>query len=72
MIISGLGGLIGVVFGIAVAWIFPLLFSNFQTRVEPSSVLLALGVSAGIGIFFGWYPARRAAGLRPVEALRYE
>ena len=72
MIISGLGGILGVVFGVAVAWLFPLLFSNFQTRVELSSVLLALGVSAGIGIFFGWYPARRAASLPPVEALRYE
>ena len=78
MIISGLGGLLGVAFGIFSAWLFPILFKYiqpdmaFQTSVEPFSILLALGVSVGVGIFFGWYPARRAASLPPVEALRYE
>ena len=40
--------------------------------VSISSILLALGVSSFIGVFFGFYPARRAAGLNPIEALRYE
>jgi putative ABC transport system permease protein len=40
--------------------------------IVPSSVALALGVSVAIGLFFGSYPASRAAGLRPIEALRYE
>jgi ABC-type antimicrobial peptide transport system permease subunit len=40
--------------------------------VTPSAVGLALGISAAVGIFFGWYPAFRASRLDPVEALRYE
>jgi len=43
-----------------------------QTQVSLSSILLAFGVSAGIGIVFGYYPARQAAMLNPIDALRYE
>ena len=66
-----LGGIIGVVLG----WISSLLvakFASLNTQVSLSSVLLAFGVSAAVGIIFGFYPARRAANLSPMEALRYE
>ena len=70
MIISLLGGLIGVGVGIIAAHYVK--FRSFSGHVEPSMVLLALSISAAIGIFFGYYPARRAAALNPIEALRYE
>jgi len=66
-----LGGVAGVVLG----WGASLLVSSFAgltTQISFSSVLLAFGVSAGVGILFGFYPARRAANLSPMEALRYE
>lgn len=66
-----LGGIAGVILG----WIISVLVSNLAgiaTQVSLQAVLLAFGVSAAIGIIFGYYPARRAAGLNPIEALRYE
>ena len=66
-----IGGVLGVLFG----WFISFLVTSFAgiaTSVSLSSVLLAFGVSAGIGIVFGYYPARRAAQLDPIEALRYE
>ncbi|MFA4944017.1 MAG: ABC transporter permease [Lentisphaeria bacterium] len=71
LLITGLGGLIGCLLGVGTALLLPA-YSAFQTALEPGSILLAFGFSAAVGIFFGWYPARRAAGLAPVEALRYE
>lgn len=65
------GGVAGIVLG----WVISLLVSQFAgitTSVSLSSILLAFGVSAAIGIVFGYYPARRAAKLNPIEALRYE
>ncbi|MGD0977020.1 MAG: ABC transporter permease [Minisyncoccia bacterium] len=66
-----IGGIIGVVFGF-VASLAITKFAGIKTSVSPSSILLAFGVSAAIGIIFGYYPARRAASLNPIEALRYE
>ncbi|HEY5485305.1 MAG TPA: FtsX-like permease family protein, partial [Candidatus Cryosericum sp.] len=69
-LLSGIGGIIGVVFSVLVA---DLIIQRFvPTYVTTSSVLLAVGFSIAVGIFFGVYPARKAARLRPVEALRYE
>jgi putative ABC transport system permease protein len=65
------GGLIGIILGWGVAFGMTY-FGILETSVSLSSILLAFGVSALIGIVFGYYPARRAASLSPIEALRYE
>ncbi|MBI4121579.1 MAG: ABC transporter permease [Candidatus Ryanbacteria bacterium] len=67
--------LLGGVLGVALGWLIAVGVSRFAgiaTSVSFESVLLAFGVSAAIGIVFGYYPARRASGLNPIEALRYE
>ncbi len=71
VLLTFLGGLIGVLLGWLIAFGVTY-FGILQTKVSLSSILLAFGVSAGIGIVFGYYPARRAAGLNPIVALRYE
>lgn len=71
VMLTFLGGLFGIVLGWLVAFGMTY-FGILQTSVSLSSILLAFGVSAGIGIIFGYYPARRAASLNPIVALRYE
>jgi putative ABC transport system permease protein len=71
VLMSGLGGVIGVLAGVGGAKIVENAM-DFSTLVEPMSVLMALSFSAAVGVFFGYYPARRAAKLDPIEALRYE
>ena len=66
-----IGGVIGVLLGWAISFTITRL-GLIQTEVSLRSILLAFGVSAAIGIIFGYYPARRAAGLNPIQALRYE
>jgi len=66
-----IGGLLGIILGISAASLVTK-FSGTATVITIQSVLLAVGVSACIGIIFGYYPARRAAKLNPIEALRYE
>ncbi len=65
------GGIVGMLFGILLSYIITLVI-HLPFSVSLSSILLAIGVSCGIGILFGWYPARKAADLSPIEALRYE
>ncbi|MCX6813210.1 MAG: ABC transporter permease [Candidatus Azambacteria bacterium] len=71
VMLTFLGGIIGIIFGWLAAWGVTQ-FTGITTQVSLLSITLAVGVSATIGIVFGYYPARRAASLNPIEALRYE
>jgi len=71
VLLTFLGGVVGIFFG----WLISLGISKFaqiSTQVSLFSILLAFGVCTAIGIFFGWWPAQKAAKLSPIEALRYE
>jgi putative ABC transport system permease protein len=69
VILSVLGGVAGILFGYLVCQIE---ISGFRAVIEPGSVALAFGFALAVGLFFGIYPATRAASLRPIDALRYE
>lgn len=71
IILTFAGGIIGVGVGILASYLIAT-FTGSPFVVSIQSIALAFAVSAGIGILFGWYPARRAANLQPIEALRYE
>jgi putative ABC transport system permease protein len=71
VVISMLGGSIGIGLGYALSQSLTQ-FLQWPTYVSPQAVLVAFGFAAGIGIFFGFYPARKASALDPIEALRYE
>jgi putative ABC transport system permease protein len=76
--LSGLGGVLGVLSGMGLLQLVSSVATRttelgaFDIGVNPQSVLVSLSFSAFVGIFFGFYPARRAASLDPIEALRYE
>jgi len=74
IVLSLLGGLIGIGFGIGASKLLKniKMFESITTVVSLDSVLMAFGFAAAIGIFFGFYPARKASRLDPIEALRYE
>lgn len=71
VVLTFLGGGLGILLGWGASTILSS-FINLAAQISLSSVLMAFGVSAGVGILFGFYPARRAANLSPIEALRYE
>jgi putative ABC transport system permease protein len=74
IVLSMMGGLIGIGFGIGASKLIKKIkmFASFNTVVSLESVLMAFFFAATIGIFFGFYPARKASRLDPIEALRYE
>ena len=69
--LSLVGGAIGIVLGAAATWAVGS-FAGWQVVMSGQAVALAVGFAAGVGVFFGFYPARRAAALLPIQALRYE
>lgn len=71
ILISVTGGLIGVLFGVGAALIVNVV-AHFPIYIQPWSVLLSFVVCTVTGVFFGWYPAKKAAQLDPIEAIRYE
>jgi putative ABC transport system permease protein len=71
IILTFTGGLLGMILGITISY-FLTKAMNLTFFISPLSILLATGVSGLIGIVFGWYPAKKAADLQPIEALRYE
>jgi putative ABC transport system permease protein len=72
VVLSGIGGILGVAIGVGIPWIIHRLVPEQETAVTVSSIFLAFGISVGIGILFGLYPAKRAAQMDPIEALRHE
>jgi len=69
--LSLVGGLAGILLGIGVSEAITTSL-GWPVLITTSSILIAFAFSAAVGIFFGWYPARKAANLDPIEALRYE
>ena len=69
--LSLIGGVIGIVFGLGGSYMIAMIGES-PAIVQPFSIFLAFGFAAAVGVFFGFYPARKAARLDPIEALRYE
>ncbi|MBM4430515.1 MAG: FtsX-like permease family protein, partial [Chloroflexi bacterium] len=72
IVIGLVGGVIGVLAGYGAAGLVTPLLGGTRALVTPESVVMALTVSIAVGLFFGIYPASRAAALHPIDALRYE
>ena len=71
IVLSFFGGVIGIIIGVGISLGIQL-FVDFKPIVQPGAIVLAVGFSLAVGLFFGIYPARRASKLNPIDALRYE
>jgi len=71
LVISLLAGILGIISGLIITKLITAL-AGWRTVVTSSSIIISFAVCTVIGIFFGWYPARKAANLNPIDALRYE
>ena len=71
VVLSCIGGAIGIIFGVGSSYLITSTLS-WKVAVSPTAIVIAAVFSMGVGIFFGFYPARKAARLDPIEALRYE
>ncbi len=71
ILLSVTGGLIGVLFGVGASWAIKS-FVHWPIYIQPWSIVMSFAVCTFTGIFFGWYPAKKAARLDPIEAIRYE
>lgn len=71
ILLSVSGGTIGVLLGILTTQVLPIIM-NWPVVIQPLAVIFSFVICTAIGIFFGWYPARKAASLNPIDALRYE
>ncbi len=71
VIISVTGGIIGIIAGCLASWLVTLL-AHWPVSIQAYSIILSFAVCTLTGIFFGWYPARKASNLDPIEAIRYE
>ncbi len=71
IILSVTGGVLGIIFGVSISYIVKLA-TGYAISVSTFSIILAFAVCTIIGVFFGWYPAKKAANLDPIEAIRYE
>ena len=71
VIISVSGGLIGIIVGVAATWLVNII-AHWPVSIQLYSIVLSFVVCTITGVFFGWYPAKKAAGLDPIEAIRYE
>jgi len=72
VVLTVLGGLLGMVFGWLISLLSRMFFPSLPTAVPLWTVVMGLAVSVGVGLFFGVWPATKAASLDPVDALRYE
>ena len=69
--LSVIGGLAGIALGAAASGVIAQML-KWSTSISPASIALSFAVAAGVGVFFGYYPARQASRLDPIESLRYE
>jgi putative ABC transport system permease protein len=70
--LSGIGGVLGIIVGVLIAFVVRTLIPAVPAAVSPLWMILGFTMSVGVGLFFGYYPANRAANLDPIVCLRYE